>query len=149
MMNRPEILNLAHDSSFAGHLGVNKIYNRILRHFFWPGLKSDVENYCRSCHVCQVTGKPNQNISPAPLHPIPTIGEPFKRVIVDCVGPLPHTKSINNVHVYAFSGGNSSAKNYSTSDREVLSNSFHSLTFHALYSQTKEWILCHVCLNRL
>ncbi|XP_030216443.1 uncharacterized protein LOC115546817 [Gadus morhua] len=29
------------------------------------------------------------------LHPIPAIGEPFERVIVDCVGPLPRTKSGN------------------------------------------------------
>lgn len=30
---------------------------------------------------------------PAPLRPIPAIGEPFERVLVDCVGPLPRTKS--------------------------------------------------------
>ncbi|KAL1261229.1 hypothetical protein QQF64_009056 [Cirrhinus molitorella] len=48
---RSEILKLAHDGPFAGHLGVNKTYDRVLRHFFWPGLKSDVASYCRSCHV--------------------------------------------------------------------------------------------------
>lgn len=36
---RTAILNLAHDNPLAGHLGVKKTYNRILRHFFWPGLK--------------------------------------------------------------------------------------------------------------
>lgn len=92
---RPKILRLAHDGPFAGHLGVNKTYDRVIRHFFWPGLKKDVANYCRSCHVCQKIGKPNQNIPPAPLYPIPAIGEPFERVMVDCVGPLPRTKSGN------------------------------------------------------
>jgi len=92
---RSEILSLAHDSPFAGHLGVNKTYDRILRNFFWPGLKTDVASYCRSCHVCQMTGKPNQNIPPAPLHPIPAFSEPFERVMIDCVGPLPRTKSGN------------------------------------------------------
>uniref|UniRef100_A0AAZ1Y236 Integrase catalytic domain-containing protein n=1 Tax=Oreochromis aureus TaxID=47969 RepID=A0AAZ1Y236_OREAU len=53
----------------------------------------DVALYCRSCHVCQVSGKPSQVIPPAPLHPIPAIGEPFEHVIVDCVGPLPKTKA--------------------------------------------------------
>lgn len=38
-------------------------------------------------------GKPNQSISPAPLCPIPVVGDPFERVILDCVGPLPRTKS--------------------------------------------------------
>lgn len=40
-------------------------------------------------------GKPNKVIPPAPLHPIPAIGEPFERVLVHCVGPLPKTKAGN------------------------------------------------------
>lgn len=90
---RSHILALAHDHVLSGHLGITKTYERILRYFFWPGLKSDVRDYCRSCSVCQIAGKPNQNIAPAPLHPIPTIGEPFERIILDCVGPLPKSKS--------------------------------------------------------
>uniref|UniRef100_A0AAY4BUY6 Gypsy retrotransposon integrase-like protein 1 n=1 Tax=Denticeps clupeoides TaxID=299321 RepID=A0AAY4BUY6_9TELE len=90
---RGQVLAVGHDHDFAGHLGVNKTYHRILRHFFWPGLKSDVVKYCRSCHRCQIAGKPNQVIPPAPLRPIPVISEPFERIILDCVGPLPTTKS--------------------------------------------------------
>lgn len=92
---RSQVLSLAHDNPWAGHLGITKTYNGVLRHFFWPGLKADVVRHCRLCHVCQVTGKPNQVISPAPLCPIPVMGEPFEKVIVDCVGPLPKTKSGN------------------------------------------------------
>ena len=90
---RPQVLSLAHDSSLAGHLGVKKTYHRVLRNFFWPGLKTDVVKYCRTCHTCQIVGKPNQPVPPAPLHPIPVLGEPFERVLIDCVGPLPKTKS--------------------------------------------------------
>ena len=90
--NRRAILSVAHDC-VAGHLGVTKTFNRVLRHFFWPGLKRDVRRYCKTCHVCQVSGKPNQTIPPAPLYPIPAIGEPFEKVIIDCVGPLPRSKS--------------------------------------------------------
>lgn len=86
---------MAHDHILSGHLGVTKTYNRILRYFFWPGLKSDVVAFCRSCHTCQVSGKPNQVIPAAPLKPIPVVGEPFEHVIVDCVGPLPKSKSGN------------------------------------------------------
>ena len=90
---RLHVLMLGHDHDFAGHLGIKKSYYRILRYFFWPGLKSDLVKHCRSCHRCQMTGKPNQVIPPAPLHPVPVIGEPFERIILDCVGPLPKTKS--------------------------------------------------------
>ena len=92
---RSEVLSVAHESALAGHLGVNKTYQKVLSHFFWPGLRKDVVNYCRTCHVCQMAGKPNQQIPKAPLIPIPAFEEPFSRVIIDCVGPLPKTKSGN------------------------------------------------------
>ena len=90
---RPEILNLAHETPMSGHLGVNKTYHKILNHFFWPGLISDVSQHCKSCHTCQMVGKPNQTIQKASLQPIPAFDEPFSRIIIDCVGPLPKTKS--------------------------------------------------------
>ena len=92
---RGDIMNLAHDTPMAGQLGVNKTYNRILSHFYWPKLRKDVSEFCKSCHVCQMVGKPNQVIPPAPLQPIPAFEEPFSRVLVDCVGPLPRTRSGN------------------------------------------------------
>ena len=45
--------------------------------------------------MCQVAGKPNQKIPKAPLIPMPAFDKPFSRVIVDCVGSLPKTKSGN------------------------------------------------------
>jgi hypothetical protein len=40
-----------------------------------------------SCHVCQIVhvGKPNQKIPSASLQNIPALGQPFSRVLVDCV----------------------------------------------------------------
>ena len=90
---RPEILNLAHETPMSGYLGINKTYHKILNHFFWPGLKSDVSQHCKSCHTCQMVGKPNQTIPKAYLQPIPAFDEPFSRIIIDCVGPLTKTKS--------------------------------------------------------
>ena len=88
-----EALHLAHEALMAGHLGIDKTYHKILQNFYWPGLKRDVEMFCRSCHACQLVGKPNQNSHTAPLRPIPAFAEPFSQVIVDCVGPLPKTKA--------------------------------------------------------
>ena len=90
---RPESLNLAHETSMSGHLCVNKTYHKIRNHFYWPGLKSDVSHFCKACHTCQMVGKPNQTILKAHLQPIPAFDEPFSRIIIDCVGPLPKTKS--------------------------------------------------------
>lgn len=88
-------MSLAHYHDLLGHLGIKKTYNRILRLFFWPRLKTDVAYFCRTCCTCQITGKPNQVIPPAPLVPIPVLREPFEHVIIDCVGPLHKTKTGN------------------------------------------------------
>ena len=92
---RHEILSIAHESPMSGHLGINKTYHKIINHFYWPGLKSDVSKYCKTCHICQMVGKPNQTIPKAQLQPIPAFDEPFSRIPIDCVGPLPRTKSGN------------------------------------------------------
>ena len=54
---RSEILSLAHETPLSGHVGVNNTYHKILNNFYWPGLKADVSNYCRSCQTCQLVGK--------------------------------------------------------------------------------------------
>ena len=92
---REEVLRLAHEVSMAGHLGIRKTQEKISRHFYWPKMHKDVVSYCRSCHACQVVGKPNQTIPAAPLCPLPVMEEPFSRVMIDCVGPLPKTKKGN------------------------------------------------------
>ena len=65
------------------------------KHFYWPKMKGDTVKFCRSCHTCQVVGKPNKEIQKAHLQPISAFEEPFSRVLVDCVGPLPKTRSEN------------------------------------------------------
>ena len=75
--------------------GVNKTYLKILNHFYWPHLRRDVSEYGKSCHVCQMVGKPNETIPMAPLKPIPACSKPFSEIIIDCIGPLPKTKSGN------------------------------------------------------
>lgn len=92
---RNKVLQTSH-GEVAGHMGVRKTYDRILRHFFWPRLKRAVAQFIKTCPTCQRTSKPNQVVKPAPLYPIPAIGQPFEHLIIDCVGPLPRSKSGHN-----------------------------------------------------
>ena len=91
---RTKVIRLA-DDGLGGHLGIRKTTYNILQYFYWPGICRDVSTYCKQCHVCQVSGKPNQVIKPAPLQPIPVVYEPFAKVIIDIVGPLPKSKKGN------------------------------------------------------
>ncbi|XP_073781537.1 uncharacterized protein isoform X2 [Danio rerio] len=52
---RESVMQLAHQG-LAGHTGVRKTYDRIMRQFYWPGVKRDVARFIRSCHTCQLTG---------------------------------------------------------------------------------------------
>ena len=56
-------------------------------------LEQSVKLDCRTCHTCQIIGKPNQGPEKAPLKPIPVTDELFSKLIIDCVGLLPKTKS--------------------------------------------------------
>lgn len=91
---RRQILQLGHDIPMAGHLGIKKTRERILKYFFWPGIFNDTKQYCRSCPKCQ-KGTSKTQVSKVPLVQIPRIDVPFQRIAIDMVGPLPRTKKGN------------------------------------------------------
>ena len=87
------ICKLAHTIPLAGHLGRDKTVKRITRHFYWPSVFRDVADYCKSCPECQRTGK--GRLHKVPLVPLPVMQEPFERIAMDIVGPLPRSKRGN------------------------------------------------------
>lgn len=85
-------MRLAHGNSWSGHLGIRKTKDRLLQEYYWPGCFRDVENFVRTCDVCQRVGKPGDKAK-APMKLVPVITEPFRRLVIDTVGPLPATTS--------------------------------------------------------
>ena len=92
---RNQVLKLAHESILGGHLGNKKTSEKILMHFFWPGMHADVVRYCRSCEQCQRTS-PKGKVTKVPLGSTPLIDEPFRRVAMDLVGPIEPATSRGN-----------------------------------------------------
>lgn len=90
---REVILVLGHSIPWAGHLGNGKTLARIRRHFYWPGLKTEVTQYCRSCPECQKVSA--RGPCRVPLQPLPIIGTPFERLGMDVVGPVERSCSGN------------------------------------------------------
>ncbi|XP_065182357.1 uncharacterized protein LOC135813066 [Sycon ciliatum] len=89
---RSTILYLGHTVPMAGHMGQAKISQRILLRFWWPTILQDVEQYCSRCEPCQRTARVLRH-DRAPLIPLPVIGEPFRVVAIDIIGPLQRTQS--------------------------------------------------------
>ena len=90
---RKTALELAHQIPLAGHMGRDKTARRIQQRFYWPTLFKDVAEYCRSCPDCQKTDSRGQR--KMPLVPLPIIQEPFSRIAMDIVGPLPRSRKGN------------------------------------------------------
>ena len=90
---REVVCKLAHSVPMAGHLGRDKTISRVTQRFYWPTVFQDVADFCRSCPECQRTAKGNQ--LKVPLVPLPVMKEPFERIAMDIVGPLPRSKKGN------------------------------------------------------
>lgn len=52
-----------------------------------------VAEFCRSCEACQHVRQ--HKVPRAPMIPLPVVEEPFARITMDIVGPLPHSPSGN------------------------------------------------------
>ena len=46
------LLDQAHGME-AGHLSSEKTRNLLERNYFWPKLSTDVEEFCKTCDICQ------------------------------------------------------------------------------------------------
>lgn len=68
VVREPEILGILqrnHEEPDAGHLGRNKMYERLRVKYYWPSMFKDVEDFVEACEVCKKV-KYNQRASQAP-----------------------------------------------------------------------------------
>ena len=87
-----------HSGPMAGHFSGEKLYKSLVKHWWWPGMYSDVTKHCTSCPQCAIVNG-NRRINRPPLSPIP-VQRPFQILGVD-VMDLPVTDS-GNRHVVVF-----------------------------------------------
>ena len=80
-----------HEDSLAGHFNFKETLRSISMKYFWPQMGEDIKHYVLSCDICQRQQRP---LKTEPLHPI-KVEQPFDRIGMDIVGPLPLTKSEN------------------------------------------------------
>ncbi len=85
---RGEIIAVSHDHIMVGHPGIEKTKELVLREYWWPKMKKDIENYVRACETCQRT-KSGTQAKAAPLHPNAIPSRPWTHISVDMVTGLP------------------------------------------------------------
>ncbi len=85
------LLQELHDSPLGGHFGLEKTYASLRRHYIWPFMRHQAQQYVASCDACQKCKASHQRKLGLPQIPeIPL--EPWTLVTLDFSGPFPMTK---------------------------------------------------------
>ncbi|XP_057187744.1 retrovirus-related Pol polyprotein from transposon 412 [Triplophysa rosa] len=91
---REMVMKSLHDDS--GHLGLDKTYGLIKDRFYWPRMRSDVEEYCKSCARCI-----QRKTLPKTVAPLIHLGSdgPMDLVCMDFLSIEPDSRNTENVLV--------------------------------------------------
>jgi RNase H-like domain found in reverse transcriptase/Integrase zinc binding domain/Chromo (CHRromatin Organisation MOdifier) domain len=84
------ILREAHDSPYSGHGGLNRTMRTLIRYFWWPKMRQEVDDYIKTCHLCQR----NKDLTVAPLgllQPVDKPEVPWEQIGTDFITGLPKT----------------------------------------------------------
>ncbi|KAL0199697.1 hypothetical protein M9458_002884, partial [Cirrhinus mrigala] len=93
---RGEVLQWGHDSTLAGHQGVQRTISFIDRAFWWRTLRRDVQEYVQACNIC-ARSKTSNSPSTGELQPPPTPKRPWSHISVDFVTGLPDSEGKNTI----------------------------------------------------
>lgn len=85
---KSKIIYEVHNTNAAAHLGINKTYNSLRKHFFWAKMFQDVKDYVTHCQVCQVTKSSTQKPQGA-LNPLPIPERNWESISMDLITALP------------------------------------------------------------
>ena len=91
---RRYVLEACHDSLGGGHMGRTKTLGKIASRFYWNGMSTDCARYVDGCETCNKTKSSRRPSAPL-LISLPRVNNPFDRVAIDFVGPLPTTAKGN------------------------------------------------------
>ena len=89
---RDRLLKDMHDCRISGHLGIDIVYEKLSKLFFWPRMDKTVKYYIASCDTCQRT-KPRTQRMNGLIEPHDVPPYPFHTVAMDLIVELPKTRT--------------------------------------------------------
>jgi hypothetical protein len=93
-----------HDNPYIDYFNFKRIYEFIIRKYWWDNVYADIKKYIKICDLCQ-KNKISRYKLYGELHPIPILDASFKIVIINFITNLPlsvregHTKAYNAILV--------------------------------------------------
>jgi len=82
---RQEIITECHASAIGGHKGMTKTYRRIKDKYYWPGMKTDIQNFIQRCRNGQLK-KLVRRKTKQPMVLTDTPDAAFDKVSMDIMG---------------------------------------------------------------
>jgi len=95
---RDIILKECHDGPLAGHGGAKCTITFLKKSYYWPNLKDSVEEYVKTCLVCQQNRTINKKQTRL-LQPLPIPEGPWESVSMDFMVSLPPSKGFDAIMV--------------------------------------------------
>jgi hypothetical protein len=95
---RDDILHNHHDSPDVRHPGIHRMLELIKRTYWWPTIKTDIQNYVKGCSACQ-KNKIIRQPGHVSLSPLPIPEQPWQEISIDMIGPLPKSDKYDSILV--------------------------------------------------
>ena len=95
---RLALLKECHDGPVAGHRGVKPTLAELVKNYYWPNLRDDVEQYLKSCVTCQ-QNRTQFRKEAGLLRPLPIPTKCWESVSMDFMTHLPESKGFDSIMV--------------------------------------------------
>ena len=80
-------------SKTSGHYGRKKMFETIKSKYYWPSLKTDIDEFVKNCPLCRYNK--NDKKTKQPMIETRNGSSPFEIIELDLMGPLPVDKAEN------------------------------------------------------
>ena len=127
-----KVIKTNHDPLTVAHPGISRTLYILCLLFYRPRMRRHVEEYVKTCHVCQRLKPKHEFKAPLGDSMEPTL--PWEVVAIDICGPFPTTPNKNRYKLARDNGRNSHTANKRYYDRSAKEHEFAVGDFVYLYN---------------
>jgi hypothetical protein len=95
---RLRVLQYHHNHILSRHFGQNKTLQVIHQKYFWPNLRTFVQDYCKSCTTC-MRSKAQRHKPYGTLQQLPVPEKPWNSISMDFIKQLPASSGFTSILV--------------------------------------------------
>jgi hypothetical protein len=95
---RLTLLEELHASPIGGHSGIHRTFGRLQENVYWVGMRKDVEEFVKTCAICQQTKAANHTPYGL-LQPLPIPDRVWEDISMDFIVGLPSFQSHTTIFV--------------------------------------------------